>query len=104
MRNVLGRCWAVGLAFVMVGCTSDETRCKTMCKWLDQCAEAIVNCTPSEIDECVREAGELSDGCDDAFADFTDCLDDHDLDCSEVESSCRSELAEFTDQCDGEFD
>jgi hypothetical protein len=106
MPKELGRCWVVvGLALAVAGCRSSEGTCETLCEWLDECVTTEpVNCSDqSEIDECVDDVEDLSDDCDDALSGFTDCLEDNDVDCSDVEANCQGEAAEFLEQCEGEF-
>jgi len=91
--------FAVGAA----GCTSTESRCETLCGWVDNCTEDAVTCSEADIDECVDDYDTKSDDCQDAFDDFADCVDDADKVCSKVESSCLGEAAEFLEQCNGEL-
>jgi len=66
--------------------------------WLDECV------SDEELDDCADDIDDLSDDCDDALTGFTDCLDENDNDCSDIESSCQGEVTEFAEQCNGEFD
>jgi len=98
-RNV-GSYWGfVLLAAGALGCTSTKDRCETACDWTKDCTGVPVNCSDSEIDSCVDEYEKQSDGCQDAFDEFVDCLDDHDNKCSDVEKECLEEASKYVDKC-----
>jgi hypothetical protein len=84
----------------LIGCTSTESRCETVCKWANQCAEITVDCSSdAEIEECVDEYDDKGDGCQDAFDDFADCVDEEELTCSAVQEHCVGEASEYLEQC-----
>jgi hypothetical protein len=92
----------VGLVFglSLLGCTSTESRCETLCKWANQCGDIAVDCSnDAEIDECVEEYDDLDADCQDAFDDLVDCVDEENLTCSAVEEHCLGEAGEYVEQC-----
>jgi hypothetical protein len=89
----------VCLCLSLVGCTSTESRCETLCKWADQCTELSANCSDADIDDCVEDIEDQDSGCQDGFDDFVDCLDDQDLVCSDIEEHCVGEFSEYVEQC-----
>jgi hypothetical protein len=91
-----GLCLSLGL----LGCTSTSSRCETLCEWADKCStDSTATCSESDIDQCVDEYDDESDGCQDAFDEFADCVDDEDSNCSSVQNQCVGEATEFVEQC-----
>lgn len=104
MKNrVLGRCCLLVFFGLVLGCESNESRCETLCDWIDECSDQSVACSDSEIEECADDIDDTDSDCEDAFGEFTDCLEDQDLDCSDVEKNCVGEAAEWLEQCEGEL-
>ncbi len=87
------------LGLSLVGCTSTESRCETLCKWANQCGDIPIDCTDAEIDECVEEYDDHDDGCQDAFDEFAECVDEENLTCSAVQEHCIGEAGEYVEQC-----
>jgi hypothetical protein len=83
----------------LVGCTATESRCETLCKWASQCGDIAIECSDSEIDECVEEYDDHDDACQDAFDEFADCVDEENLTCSAVQEHCVGEAGEYVEQC-----
>ena len=99
-RRMHTRSWAGLCIFLgLVGCTSTESQCETLCDWLDRCSGENVDCSQSEIDDCVDEIDDESDDCQDAFDEFVDCVDDNES-CSSVERECVGEAVEVAEQCE----
>jgi hypothetical protein len=91
------RAWiGLYLSLGLLGCTSTESRCETLCDWSEKCSTDETSCS---VNQCVDEYDDSSDDCQDAFDDFADCVDDEDLSCSGVESQCLGEAVEFIEQC-----
>src|SRR5687768_6306338 len=91
----------IGLCLSLIGCTSTESRCETLCKWASQCGDIPIECTDAQIDECVENQDDKGDGCQDAFDEFADCVDEENLTCSAVEENCLGEAGEYVEQCGG---
>jgi hypothetical protein len=71
-----------------------------MCKWLNQCGELAIDCSSdTEIDKCVENYDDKGDGCQDAFDEFADCVDEENLTCSAVQEHCVGEAGEYVEQC-----
>jgi hypothetical protein len=97
------RRWAgLLLSFGLLGCTSTESRCETLCHWANKCGgtETNITCSDDAIDECVDSYDDEGDSCQEAFDDFADCVDEEDQNCSSVENNCIAEGTEFVERCD----
>lgn len=83
----------------LLGCTSTESRCETICEFSEKCStdETSSDCS---VNECVDEYEDSSDGCQDAIDEFADCIDDEDQNCSDVQSNCIGEAFEVLEQCE----
>jgi hypothetical protein len=64
-----------------------------------QCGDVPISCSDSVIDECVEDYNDYDSGCQDAFDEFADCVDEENLTCSEVQEHCVGEAGEYVEQC-----
>jgi hypothetical protein len=95
-RRWVGLCLSLGL----LGCTSTESRCETICHFGQKCVTgSTATCSEAEIDECVDDYDDESDGCQDAFDEFADCIEEEETNCSDVENRCVGEATEVLEQC-----
>ena len=101
--RVFGRCWPVFVVALVFGCQSNESRCETLCEWVDDCTDTPANCSDNSIEDCADDVDDADDDCQDAFDGFVDCLDENDNDCDDIVRHCQGEAAEFVEQCNGEL-
>jgi hypothetical protein len=84
----------------LLGCTSTESRCETVCHYGQKCLEATATCSESEIDQCVNAYDNASDSCQDAFDEAADCVDEQEVNCSGVMKQCvTAETTAALDRC-----
>lgn len=87
------------LGMAAAGCSTTAGRCEDMCQWLDDCGtDPASNCKS----ECESDYDDATDGCQDAFDEFADCLSENDLSCSKVDKSCDGSAAKFLVECGDE--
>ena len=101
----------LGLGLLLVGCTTDESRCEDICVTLDDCDELASQIDVEDcIDECVKSAEDADDKCTEAFEEVSDCVSEADNDCDDVfgddraGGDCDDEIEDFADDCDDDFE
>jgi hypothetical protein len=89
-------------SMAMLGCRSDTGRCEDVCAAADDCDDSIHIdvCT----DECVRNTEFMDDGCGESFAAMADCMSLEDHDCPDAIDACDSEIEDFFEDCDDDFE
>jgi hypothetical protein len=99
-KRSVGTFWGLVLLVAgATGCTSNKGNCETYCKWMDRCGGGDVSCSDTDLEDCADVIENRGGDCEDAFADFADCLDDNDK-CEDAASDCLSEAEAVTKQCD----
>ena len=90
-------CLGVGL----LGCTSTESRCETLCQAGEKCGASalMLDCSESGIDRCVDEYDRENEACQDAFDNAADCIEEQDLSCPGVQNKCIGQLSELASRC-----
>lgn len=87
------------MGIVAAGCSSTAGRCEDMCQWADDCGtDPDKDCKST----CESKYDDASDGCQDAFDEFADCLSENDLSCSKVQNACDGAFAKYVVECGGE--
>ncbi|HWP08440.1 MAG TPA: hypothetical protein VNN72_22010 [Polyangiaceae bacterium] len=100
MRPV--RAFSLVAAFALLvgvsACNTNEEQCQKLCDWEARCVQGSVSvrdCTQ----DCVRDADDRTDDCDEAFDDFVNCTNENQS-CPGVDNRCQREAARLIQKCD----
>ena len=85
-----------------LGCRSDAQSCEDICVTSDDCDDSahIDMC----IDECERNTEYMDDGCAESFHAMAECMDFEEHDCTDSVDACDSEIEDFWEDCDDDFE
>ena len=89
---------------LVVACDTDADQCESLCRWVDECTtDDDDGCSEYEVERCAEDVEDVSDGCEDAFSTFMDCIEQNENDCNDIAESCQGERDKFVDQCGDEI-